>query len=323
MMIYNPKQVVLMRNREIDILSVGELLIDMISTDFAELMDEAEMFKRIPGGSPANLCMNMKRLGNKVRLVSTVGKDDMGNYLMAYVKSLGLKTKSMRQVNEMTTLILVTRSKNVSNFEAYRGADCRISMGQLNEKLLNSASIFHTTCFALSKKPAQTNILRGARKAAELGCKLSIDVNYAQKIWHDQAEAQRVVAEFCSHGAFVKCSEVDWERLYSSKLTDAKAAAQHFLNLGAAEVCITLGGDGCQVASNTEGSHFLPTRPVEVKDTTGAGDAFWSGYLTARLDGHNILDSAKAGRRMAELKLAHFGPLPSTIDRNRVYEDII
>ena len=323
MIINNPKQVVLMRNREIDILSVGELLIDMISTDFAELMDEVEMFKRIPGGSPANLCMNMKRLGNKVRLVSTVGKDDMGNYLMGYVKSLGLETKSLRQVNEMTTLILVTRSKNVSNFEAYRGADCRISMGQLNEKLLNSASIFHTTCFALSKKPAQTNILRGARKAAELGCKLSIDVNYAKKIWHDQAEAQRVVAEFCSHGAFVKCSEVDWERLYSSKLTDSKAAAQHFLNLGAAEVCITLGSDGCEVASNTEGSHFLPTRPVDVKDTTGAGDAFWSGYLTARLDGHNIVDAAKAGRRMAELKLAHFGPLPTTIDRHRVYEDII
>ena len=161
MIINNPKQVVLMRNRKIDILSVGELLIDMISTDFAELMDEVEMFKRIPGGSPANLCMNMKRLGNKVRLVSTVGKDDMGNYLMGYVKSLGLETKSLRQVNEMTTLILVTRSKNVSNFEAYRGADCRISMGQLNEKLLNSVSIFHTTCFALSKKPAQTNILRG------------------------------------------------------------------------------------------------------------------------------------------------------------------
>ena len=84
-----------------------------------------------------------------------------------------------------------------------------------------------------------------------------------------------------------------------------------------------MGGDGCEVASNTEGSHFLPTRPVEVKDTTGAGDAFWSGYLTARLDGHNIMDAAKAGRRMAELKLAHFGPLPTTIDRNRVYEDII
>lgn len=309
-----------MRNKKIDILSVGELLIDMISTDFAETMDEAEMFKRIPGGSPANLCMNMKRLGNNVRLVSTVGNDDMGHYLMKFVEHLGLDTQSMRQVSSPTTLILVTRSKNVSNFEAYRGADCHISLAQLNKRLLSNISIFHTTCFALSKKPAQTNILRGARDAAKLGAQISIDVNYAKKIWENQEEAQSIVAEFCSLGALVKCSEVDWERLYNNKLTDAEAAANHFLSLGAKEVCITLGGDGCVVASQA-GHEFVPTRPIDVKDTTGAGDAFWSGYLTARLDNHSIFDSAKAGRRMAELKLTHFGPLPSNVSKNVVYED--
>jgi sugar/nucleoside kinase (ribokinase family) len=311
-----------MRNKKIDILSVGELLIDMISTDFAETMDEAELFKRIPGGSPANLCMNMKRLGNHVRLVATVGTDDMGHYLMNYVKQLGLVTKSMRQVSSPTTLILVTRSMNVSNFEAYRGADCKITLSQLNKKLLSEISIFHTTCFALSKKPAQANILRGAREAAKLGAQISIDVNYAKKIWENQEEAQRIVAEFCSYGALVKCSEVDWERLYGNKLTDAEAAAKHFLSLGAKEVCMTLGGDGCLVAFE-EGSEFIPTRPIDVKDTTGAGDAFWSGYLTARLDNYSIFDAAKAGRRMAELKLTHFGPLPKSVEKSMVYEDIL
>lgn len=310
-----------MRNKTIDILSVGELLIDMISTDFAETMDEAEMFKRIPGGSPANLCMNMKRLGNNVRLVATVGTDDMGQYLMRFVENLGLDTQSMRQVSEPTTLILVTRSKNVSNFEAYRGADCQISMAQLNEQLLNEVSIFHTTCFALSKEPAQSHILRGARAAAKLGAQISIDVNYAKKIWENQEEAQNIVADFCALGAWVKCSEVDWERLYNTPLTDASVAARHFLSLGAKEVCITLGGDGCVVASQ-EGQEFIPTRPIDVKDTTGAGDAFWSGYLTARLDNHSIFDAAKAGRRMAELKLTHFGPLPHSVDKNVVYEDM-
>ena len=312
-----------MYKKLIDILCVGELLIDMISYDFAETMDEAELFKRIPGGSPANLGMNMKRLGNNVRLAATVGKDDMGHYLVQYIKKLGLSTASLRQVNLPTTLILVTRSREVSNFEAYRGADCHISLGQLSEKLLKDVSIFHTTCFALSKKPAQTNILRGAKRAVVAGCRLSIDVNYAKKIWENQAEAQRIGAEYCSHGALVKCSEVDWERLYGSKLTDPKQAAQHFLNIGASEVCVTLGGDGCFVASNTEEGHFLPTRPVEVKDTTGAGDAFWSGYLTARLEGHSTLHAAMAGRRMAELKLGHFGPLPMVVEREKIYEDIL
>jgi fructokinase len=311
-----------MNTKPIDILCVGELLIDMISADFAELMDEVEMFRRIPGGSPANLGMNMKRLGKNVRLVASIGKDDMGGYLLNYLKSLNLSTELVKQVKAPTTLILVTRSKNVSNFEAYRGADKYIMKSQLSDAVLKKTAIFHTTCFALSQKPAQTNILRGAKRAAELGCQLSIDVNYAEKIWENLAEAQKVVAEFCRHGAFVKCSEVDWERLYGYKLEDPEKAAYHFLQLGARNVCITLGGDGGLVASTTEGVHFLPARKVEVKDTTGAGDAFWSGFLTARLDGHSLLNSAKAGRRMAELKLAHFGPLPTFVDKVVVYEDI-
>jgi sugar/nucleoside kinase (ribokinase family) len=312
-----------MRNKPIDILCVGELLIDIITKDFVETIDEADTFKRIPGGSPANLGMNMKRLGNNVRLVSSVGSDDMGNFLKRFVSNLGLETTSLKQVSTPTTLILVTRSKEVSNFEAYRGADCHITKSQLNSNLLKNAAIFHTTCFALSKKPAQSNILNAAKQAAATGCLLSIDVNYAQKIWHNREEALRIVSEYCSFGAFVKCSEVDWERLMGTPLKDAKDAAKRFLEIGASEVCITLGGDGCWVASNTEGVHFLPTRPVEVKDTTGAGDAFWSGYLTARLDGYSIVEAAKAGRRMAELKLAHFGPLPEKIERDRIYEDIL
>ena len=195
-------------------------------------------------------------------------------------------------------------------------------MSQLNDAVLSQTAIFHTTCFALSKKPAQTNILRGAKRAVELGCQLSIDANYAPKIWQNRAEAQRIVAEYCAYGAYVKVSEVDWERLYGSKLTDPEAAANHFLGLGAKNVCVTLGGDGCFVA-DTEGGHFLAARKVEVKDTTGAGDAFWSGFLTARLDGHSVLNAAKAARRMAELKLGHFGPLPSSVSKSTVYEDIV
>ena len=311
-----------MRTKPIDLLSVGELLIDMISTDFADSMDAVESYRRIVGGSPANLAMNMKRLGNNSGLISSIGKDGFGDFLMGYVRNLGLNTEGVVQVADVpTTLILVTRSKSVSDFEAYRGADTYILPTQVSDAVLSNAAIFHTTCFALSLNPAQSTILDAASRATALGCKLSIDVNYAQKIWKNNAEAREIVAKYVSHGAFVKCSEVDWERLYGEKLTDPEAAAAHFLSLGAGEVCVTLGGDGCFVA-NREGGHFLAARKVDVKDTTGAGDAFWSGYLTARLDGHSLINAAKAARRMAEIKIGHFGPLPSTVERSRIYEDI-
>lgn len=308
-----------MKKRKYDILAVGELLIDFISTDFAENMDETENFKRLQGGSPANMCMNMARLGNKARLAATVGNDDMGHFLFNSVQKTGVDCHQLKRVDTPTTLILVTRSKTVANFEAYRGADKEITLDQFPENIYEETRIFHTTCFALSLEPAQSTVLQAARLAVQHGCRLSIDLNYAEKIWSDRAKAQEITKEFCSLGALIKISEVDWERLYQSPLTDYKAAAQHFLDLGAHQVCVTLGSEGCY-AANAEEGHFLPARKVTVKDTTGAGDAFWSGYLTAYLDEKSILDCAKAGRRMAEIKLGTFGSLPMKVERAKIYE---
>lgn len=308
------------RRRNVDILATGELLIDFISTDFAENLDEAVNFRRIPGGSPANLCMNMARLGNRVSLAASVGNDDMGHYLFKYVESQGVDVHQLYRVNSPTTLVLVTRSQQVSNFEAYRGADSHIVQDQFPESLLDDISIFHTTCFALSREPARSAILTAARKASARGGQLSIDANYADKIWPNREEAQKIIMAYVQLGAIVKISDIDWERLYAGPLLDPCTATQHFLQMGARAVCVTLGEKGCMVASADE-SYALEARTVEVKDTTGAGDAFWSGFLTAWLDGYDLKDCGQAGARMAELKLSHFGPLPQRVERKLIFRE--
>ncbi|MCB9353956.1 MAG: sugar kinase [Saprospiraceae bacterium] len=308
--------------RPVDILSCGELLIDFITAEFVQTLDEATLFKRIPGGSPANLCMNMARLGNNTMLAASVGNDDMGTILRNYVARLGVDVSYVVQVDEPTTLILVTRSAAVSNFQPYRGADTMLSIRQFPFSRFEEISILHTTCFALSKNPAQHVIMEAAEKAKRAGCQLSVDANYAEKVWPERREAQRLLSELCRLGALVKVSDVDWTRLYEDESPKPDVVLDHFLKMGAAEVCFTLGAEGCWVANDRQ-RHFLPARPVEVKDTTGAGDAFWSGYLTARLDGKDLVDCAMAGRRMAEIKLGHFGPLPDRVERSEVYVDLV
>ena len=264
--------------------------------------------------------MNMARLGNQTSLTASVGMDDMGSYLKRFVEKTGVDCEYLRQVDTPTTLILVTRTTAVANFEAYRMADAMISPFQLPLSRLQDCTLFHTTCFGLGKKPGQTNIMEAARLAAANGCQLSIDANYAPKTWPDQEDPKKFVAAFCNLGAIVKVSEVDWERLYGGPMESASLAAQFFLNLGASLVCVTMGGEGAFVADK-DGGEFLPARKVEVKDTTGAGDAFWSGFLTAWLDGYSPIQCAKAGRGIAELKISRFGALPDTVDKSLIYRD--
>jgi sugar/nucleoside kinase (ribokinase family) len=306
--------------RPIDIVCAGELLVDFITAEFVQTLDEANLFKRVPGGSPANLCMNMARLGNKTALVASVGKDDMGDTLRQYVSRLGVDITGVQQIEGVpTTLILVTRSAEVSNFVPYRGADIQLSSRQFPLGSFEETSIFHTTCFAMSKDPSQNVLLEVAERVKRAGCQLSLDANYSEKIWPNRSEAQKRVAEYARMGALIKISDVDWERLYGEPAASADAVFDHLLRIGAKEVCYTLGGDGCWVGTDDE-RLFLPARPVEVKDTTGAGDAFWAGYLTARLDEKPLIGRAMAGRSMAELKLGHFGPLPDVVDRELIYE---
>ncbi len=303
---------------EFDIIVAGEYLIDLISEEFTEDLSAAETYRRRPGGSPANMGMNMARLGHSVALVASIGADPTGKYLLDYIDQYQVDTSGLVRVPVPTTLVFVTRSQEVSDFMLYRSADYQISDEQFWTVNPSSALIFHTTCFGLSMEPARSAILAAAAKAQASQRQLSIDLNYASKVWPNLEEAKLIIKAYVSRGALVKVSSVDWGRLYDTNAEDnPNAVLDHFLEMGANEVCLTLGGDGCWVA-NAEERHFLPTRPVEVKDTTGAGDAFWSGYLSAWIAGNTLLDRAKAGRRMAELKLVHFGPLGKNVDRDEV-----
>jgi len=308
------------KKRKYDILCVGELLVDCISDDFVDDIEEVKSFKRFQGGSPANLSLNMAKLGNNSTLIACIGNDDNGDFLLQSLESNGMDCTHIKRSRLPSSLILITRSKKTAKSKSYRGADTQISEDQLSEDLLQSAKIFHTTCFALSKNPAQHYIIKAAHLAQKHDCQLSIDLNYVEKIWHDRAAAQKIVADYCALGALVKLSEVDWERLYDQPVLSNEAVIQHFMDLGAKEVCLTLGSEGCVAAQNGT-QHFLPARKVNVKNTTGTGDAFWSGYLTAWLDGLGLEEKLKAGRKMAEIRLAQIGAIKGNIPKDRIYDD--
>ena len=63
--------------------------------------------------------------------------------------------------------------------------------------VIEERTIFHTTCFALSKDPAQTTIIKKAEEAFNLGCQLSIDLNYSSKLWKSKEHALKLIKTYC------------------------------------------------------------------------------------------------------------------------------
>lgn len=309
-----------------DVLAVGELLIDLIGKHKANNLQDTIEFERFQGGSPANFARNMSKLGNKVKLVASIGKDGLGRFLRSSVEEWGIDYSDVKiRTLFPTTIITVAKTDDTPDFQAYRGADTQILADQLKPQTLLQTKVFHTTCFALSQNPARKNILEAAQMAANNGCQLSIDLNYAPEIWPNRNEAQEVIANYCSYGtgALVKLSLDDWERTYQKPNSTRQEIIDFILGLGAREVCLTLGSEGSYVSRQAGEGSSIPTRKIEVADVTGAGDAFWSGYLTAWLDGHKPETCALFGRSIAEIKLQHVGPLVEDIDKEGIYAEIL
>ncbi|WP_412061233.1 PfkB family carbohydrate kinase [Rubrivirga sp. IMCC45206] len=291
----------------------GEVLVDFITTEPVYDLGAAATFERHAGGSPANLATNLARLGVPVALVASVGDDSLGRFLEREVLSVGVDARFATRPDRPTSVVTVARSAGTPDFAVYRMADRDLRPDQLPDRLLRHARLFHTSGFALSREPSRGTLLAAAARAAELGLALSIDVNFAPKTPARRAEQQAAAQQFLALGPLVKCSRDDLARLWGAAPASDAAAADRLRGLGASLVCLTRGADGALVVWEG-GAVEVAAAPVDAVDATGAGDAFWSGFLAAWLAGAPPPDCARAGGRMAALKLARVGPLPERVD---------
>jgi fructokinase len=301
--------------KTIDILCIGEVLIDFIGHEVNTSINRTKDYHRFLGGSPTNVAVNASRLGLNSVLVATCGQDGLGDYIVRKLKANNVITTQIRKSEtDPTSIILVSKSTETPDFIPYREADFKIFESQLSDEIIGQAKIFHTTCFALSKNPARKTILNRAKKAKELGLQLSIDLNFSERIWQDREEAKQVIAEYLSNDPLVKLSEDDCYRLFA-EVKSEDYIFEYFHNLGATTICLTKGKNGVVVSDINEGLLFQEALPItEIKDATGAGDAFWTGFLYAQLNKQTLEESITIAQKLAAIKLQNVGRLPDGID---------
>jgi fructokinase len=307
--------------KTIDILCIGEVLIDFIGHEVNTSINRTKDYHRFLGGSPTNVAVNASRLGLNSVLVATCGQDGLGDYIVRKLKANNVKTEHIRKTDAIpTSVIFVSKSTETPDFIPYREADCHIIPSQLTDEVIQHAKIFHTTCFALSKNPARDTILNRAKKAKELGLQLSIDINFSERIWPDREEAKQVIKEYLKNDPLVKLSEDDCYRLFA-EVKSEDYIFEYFHNLGASTICLTKGKKGVVLSDVHHGLFFQKAVEInEIKDATGAGDAFWTGFLYAKIENKNLDDCITIAQKLAAIKLQNVGRLPENIDIKSLIE---
>jgi sugar/nucleoside kinase (ribokinase family) len=308
-----------MPDTDIDLLAIGEILIDFISIERADSLLEARGYRRLQGGSPANLAVNVSRLGKRAALLAKLGAGAFGQFLKAEMQHSGvLSDYLLLDPGVQTSLVFVSQTSGTPDFEPYRSADYQLTPEEVPAEAIQRARLLHTTTWPLSRQPSRSAVLKALQLARQLGKTVSFDPNYSPKIWPDQRDALHTLEEVYPYVTLTKASLDDAGRLFGPGETP-EDYIRRFHDLGPETVVFTLGKGGSLLSHRGQLLAHLPARPVQVVDATGAGDAFWAGFLTARLDGEALERCLGFAREVVELKLQTLGTLPENIDRSQLY----
>ncbi len=279
-----------------DIVTLGELLIDMFPDKIGSRIGEVEAFLPKPGGAPANVAVAARRLGASTAFIGKVGEDLFGHYLKDVLDAENVDTRGLVFDDEArTTMAIIAMPDEYSaEFVFYRnpGADHRLQATELDESLIKSAKALHFGSLSLTDEPARGATFHAAKIARESGVLVSFDVNYRPSLWPSRAAFLEQAAEMVKHVNLVKVNEVEgallagMERIDPGDPTQVAAVAGNILAQGPSLVVVSLGAAGSYFRVKA-GGNFIPAFRVDTVDAIGCGDAFIAGVLTRLVQGQD------------------------------------
>lgn len=294
-----------------DLLAVGEVLVDLIAEEAGITLAAATSFRRVLGGSIANVAVGFAHLGGTVSVAGTVGRGPTGEFLLEELRSHGVDTKHVRRVARPPTIVFIDRGMATPDFEVVRGADRLLRPRDVPFELLDAVRAIHTSAFALSRDPASSAILAALSHVRARGGLTSLDLNFDLSVWR-AGDGQDLLKRAAGSVDMVKASVDDLARLFGEHVSPESAVATLHA-WGVRTVVVTLGDHGCRYSADGR-SGRVDAHEVQAVDTTGAGDAFWAGVLRATLLGAGIADAAELGSMVAARKMTRVGPLGEDLD---------
>ena len=256
------------------IYAIGEVLIDFFAVEEADLKD-VKTFEKHPGGAPANLVVGLRRLNVPSGLISKVGRDAFGDFLIERLKAEGVDTRYILRDDERNTGVVFVQLKQAEpSFLLYDNvAYFNLKLEELDKSFLDKADLLHFGGVLLAREPSRSTSFSLVRMARDRGVPSSFDVNIRLNLWENRfEELVKCVEEALRCADLVKLGEGE-RKLLEENGVDIESFDIKF-------VAITKGGRGSELIHGGT-SISIPAHKVRVVDPTGAGDAYMAGLLAA------------------------------------------
>lgn len=264
------------------VLCLGEILFDCLADQLGQGLEDVESWTLYPGGAPANVACALVKLGTSAGFIGALGLDELGNSLIQVLQDASVNTEGVqRYFNVPTRQVYVLRNvygdRNFAGFGKYeteKFADTLLQAELLPELLFQKADFLVLGTLELAYPESNRAVHHALDLADKYKLKVMLDINWRPVFWQNIDIAPQEIRSLFNKVDFVKLAKEEAEWLF-----DTHDPEKIIYKIDRAEgILVTDGGNGCAYClGNNEGQ--LPAFPVDVIDTTGAGDGFTSGFI--------------------------------------------
>jgi len=276
---------------------IGDLVEDIVvwlPSEIAKGTDTNVSIMRRRGGSAANVAVSAASAGARVRFIGRVGSDAVGAALVEELSAGGVDARVQHEGRTATIIVLVDAEGERSMLPD-RGAATQLDV--INDDDLEGVTWLHVPAYSLVVEPLSTTTFRAIRSVQRTGGTVSIDASSVAII--DRMGVERF-SEMLANLApdIVFCNQDEGLTL----------GVKSRNGLAGVDVTIVKAGAGTTIAYRNDEvvATVLPSPLSDVRDTTGAGDAFAAGFIVACMGSDHISSAIKdANDAAAQLITRH------------------
>ncbi|MCM2534329.1 carbohydrate kinase [Neobacillus pocheonensis] len=247
--------------------SIGEVLIDFIPLQKGKALKDVLSF----AGA---------RLGGESSMISKLGLDAFGDFLIETLNRAGVQTDKILRTDEANTAIAFVSLRNDGerDFSFYRNpsADLLMKKEEIDGDWFSSGDILHFCSVDLVESPMKQAHIKAINEAKRNGALISFDPNVRLPLWENPEYCRETILSFIPKAHLLKIS--DEELSFITNIDHEENAIRSLFVGDVRAVIYTKGATGAELYLKNDKFTSKGYR-VDVQDTTGAGDAFIGGFL--------------------------------------------
>jgi 5-dehydro-2-deoxygluconokinase len=288
---------------------MGRSSIDLYAHEIGVPITGVKSFDAYVGGCPTNVSVGTRRLGLRSALLTAVGTDQVGDFVLDFLAREGVNIEFVPRLPGRRTSAVVLTIDPPDRFPLtfYRDncADLGLTMAHVKAAPLADSTIVLVSGTGLSDEPSRTATLFAAESARALGCTVVVDIDYRPGLW-PSADAFGVNIRALLAYAHLAIGTQEEVIAASGADTDVDGATR-LLDAGLPALILKRGAGGASVCRRGEAPVAVPAFTIEVLNVLGAGDAFASGFLYGQVQGWTLEESARFGNATGAIVVTRHG----------------